>query len=362
MNIRRAAARASIAALLPFAGIGAGAERAGASRQQRRSCEREIEEQKQRLLILERKLEIQQEAATAAAATAPRITASASRFQIGFDRRLELRAPARHVARRRAHLRRRLGAGNRRHLHPAARAPDLRRHLRQHLRLQVHAGLRRRPHRSSSMPTSRRASIPRSHRDRRQVQAAGGSRAPAELGGHPLHRARAARPTSSRTATSVVQLSGDFERRRLQLPGGLLQRRHRRPEQRQPRDAGRGSGHRRRLRRAPLLPAVPRIRATSACAASGSASARTWVDVDGTAANTALAAYRSPGQQSIFAYRANTATGVTPNNATFADGERLRLAPQLYYYRGSFGVSGRIHAGRTGRVARHRRRDARQTR
>ena len=58
------------------------------------------------------------------------------------------------------------------------------------------------------------------------------------------------------------------------------------------------------------------------------------------AANTALSAYRSPGQQSIFAYRANTATGVTPNNATFADGERLRLAPQLYYYRGSFGLFG----------------------
>ena len=39
-------------------------------------------------------------------------------------------------------------------------------------------------------------------------------------------------------------------------------------------------------------------------------------------------------------YRANTATGVTPNNATFADGERLRLAPQVYYYRGSFGLLG----------------------
>jgi len=66
----------------------------------------------------------------------------------------------------------------------------------------------------------------------------------------------------------------------------------------------------------------------------------TWVDVEGTAANTALSAYRSPGQQSVFAYRANTATGTTPNNATFANGERLRLAPQFYYYRGSFGVLG----------------------
>ena len=42
----------------------------------------------------------------------------------------------------------------------------------------------------------------------------------------------------------------------------------------------------------------------------------------------------------MFSYRANNATGVTPNNATFANGERLRLAPQLYYYRGSFGLLG----------------------
>jgi phosphate-selective porin OprO/OprP len=66
----------------------------------------------------------------------------------------------------------------------------------------------------------------------------------------------------------------------------------------------------------------------------------TWVDVAGTAANTALAAFRSPGQQSVFSYRANNATGVTPNNATYADGQRLRLAPQLYYYRGSVGFLG----------------------
>jgi phosphate-selective porin OprO/OprP len=45
----------------------------------------------------------------------------------------------------------------------------------------------------------------------------------------------------------------------------------------------------------------------------------------------------------VFAYRANTATGTTPNNATFADGERLRLAPQFYYYRGSFGVLGEYY-------------------
>ena len=66
----------------------------------------------------------------------------------------------------------------------------------------------------------------------------------------------------------------------------------------------------------------------------------TWQDLDGAAANPYLPSYRSQGQLSVFSYRANTATGVTPNNATFADGERLRLAPQLYYYRGSFGFLG----------------------
>lgn len=66
----------------------------------------------------------------------------------------------------------------------------------------------------------------------------------------------------------------------------------------------------------------------------------TWQDLPGVATNPYLSAYRSQGQQSVFAYRSNTATGATPNNATYANGERLRLAPQLYFYRGSFGFLG----------------------
>jgi phosphate-selective porin OprO/OprP len=66
----------------------------------------------------------------------------------------------------------------------------------------------------------------------------------------------------------------------------------------------------------------------------------TWQDLDGAATNPYLPSYRSQGQLGVFSYRANTATGATPNNATYADGERLRLAPQLYYYRGSFGFLG----------------------
>src|SRR5687768_14688019 len=79
VNNRRAVAIA-IAALLPFSGS-AFAQTAGGD--SNADLRQEIEDQKQRLLILERKLELQQEAATAAAASAPRITASASRFQIG---------------------------------------------------------------------------------------------------------------------------------------------------------------------------------------------------------------------------------------------------------------------------------------
>jgi phosphate-selective porin OprO and OprP len=69
----------------------------------------------------------------------------------------------------------------------------------------------------------------------------------------------------------------------------------------------------------------------------------TYVDVTGSAANTLLPSYRTPGQATFFSYRGNTAaTGTTPalNNATFADGERLRYSPQFYWYYSSFGVLG----------------------
>jgi phosphate-selective porin OprO/OprP len=64
----------------------------------------------------------------------------------------------------------------------------------------------------------------------------------------------------------------------------------------------------------------------------------TYVDSTGSGTNTLLTSYRTPGQATFFSYRANTAT--TGNNATFADGERLRYSPQFYYYYGSIGVLG----------------------
>lgn len=69
----------------------------------------------------------------------------------------------------------------------------------------------------------------------------------------------------------------------------------------------------------------------------------TYVDVTGSTTNTLLPSYRTPGQASFFSYRGNTAaTATTPaiNNATFADGQRLRYSPQFYWYHRNFGVMG----------------------
>jgi len=61
--------------------------------------------------------------------------------------------------------------------------------------------------------------------------------------------------------------------------------------------------------------------------------AATYTDQDGTVAQPLLPTYRTPGQSTFFRYR----TGTTP---TLADGERTRIAPQFYYYVGSFGLLG----------------------
>jgi phosphate-selective porin OprO/OprP len=62
--------------------------------------------------------------------------------------------------------------------------------------------------------------------------------------------------------------------------------------------------------------------------------AGTYTDQTGTATQTLLPAFRSPGQATFFRYSA--AAGAS--GATIADGQRTRLAPQLYYYAGSLGV------------------------
>ncbi|HVO46408.1 MAG TPA: porin [Steroidobacteraceae bacterium] len=59
----------------------------------------------------------------------------------------------------------------------------------------------------------------------------------------------------------------------------------------------------------------------------------TYVNSTGSATNTLLASYKTPGQQTFFTYR----TGAT---ATYADGKRERWTPQFYYYAGPFGAIG----------------------
>jgi phosphate-selective porin OprO/OprP len=64
--------------------------------------------------------------------------------------------------------------------------------------------------------------------------------------------------------------------------------------------------------------------------------AGTYVNSTGSTTTTLLPSYRTPGQQTFFSYR-----GTTPGvNGTIADGERLRWTPQAYYSIGSFAVLG----------------------
>jgi phosphate-selective porin OprO/OprP len=61
--------------------------------------------------------------------------------------------------------------------------------------------------------------------------------------------------------------------------------------------------------------------------------AATYADQQGTAAQPLLPAFRTPGQSTFFRYRGDSAP-------TLADGDRTRIAPQFYYYVGSFGLLG----------------------
>jgi phosphate-selective porin OprO and OprP len=53
--------------------------------------------------------------------------------------------------------------------------------------------------------------------------------------------------------------------------------------------------------------------------------------------NSGLPSYRTPGQNTLFKYGSST---TTPANNVFADGRRIRIAPQGYFYSGPFGLLG----------------------
>ena len=63
--------------------------------------------------------------------------------------------------------------------------------------------------------------------------------------------------------------------------------------------------------------------------------AGSWNDQVGSATQPLLPSFRTPGQSTFFRYRAAGTTA-----GSIADGERFRLAPQFYYYVGALGVLG----------------------
>jgi phosphate-selective porin OprO and OprP len=63
--------------------------------------------------------------------------------------------------------------------------------------------------------------------------------------------------------------------------------------------------------------------------------AGTYTDQAGDAIQPLLPSFRSPGQATFFRYRAAGTTA-----GTIADGERTRIAPQFYYYAGGLGLIG----------------------
>ncbi|MES1146912.1 MAG: porin [Solimonas sp.] len=71
-------------------------------------------------------------------------------------------------------------------------------------------------------------------------------------------------------------------------------------------------------------------------------------------ANTSswLPSYKTTAQQSFFSYRGDTASTTNVNEATFANGTHTRLSPQAYYYYGSFGLLGEYVASKQA-VTRH---------
>jgi phosphate-selective porin OprO and OprP len=56
--------------------------------------------------------------------------------------------------------------------------------------------------------------------------------------------------------------------------------------------------------------------------------------------NVLLTTYNTTGQQALFGFRGDNAATSAVNEATYADGKRVRWSPQAYYYLGSFGLLG----------------------
>ena len=333
MNIKRAAVSASIAALLPFAV--AQAQDAPAAGDSNAELRREIEEQKQRLLVLERKLELQDEAAKSAAASAAKVTASATRFQIAS-------ANGENIVRLRGtlHADNRVYGGD-----SVAETADT--FILRRVRPTIEGtfggiyDFRFTPDFGGGRSVIIDAYVA-ARFDPRATLTVGKFKPPVGLerlqSGADLRFIERGLPTFLVPNRDIgAQLSGEFGGGKFAYQVGYFNG---------VTDGGSSEG---------LSSPDVEVDTKGDYAArvffqpfidSGNFSLRglgfgigsTWIDIDGSAANAALASYRSPGQQSVFSYRSNTAAAGAPSNATFADGQRLRLAPQLYYSRGQFGL------------------------
>jgi len=335
VNIRRATALASLA-LLPFAGA-AHAQDAPSQAGVNDDLRQEIEAQKQRLAVLERKLEIQDEAAKAAAASAPRITASATRFQIGSaDGANFIRFRGTLFADNRAY------AGD---SAPETADTFLLRSVRPTIE-GTFGGIY--DFRITPDFGSGRSIIVDAYaaaRFKPGFVVTAGKFKPSvgleRLASEPdLKFMERGLPTLLVPNRDLgVQLSGDFAGGAFSyqvgyfngVTDGQSSDNLASPDV----ESDTGGDYAARVFFQPFVNSDNfNLRGL------GFGVGSTWQDLDGVATNPYLPSYRSQGQLNVFSYRANTATGTTPNNATFADGERLRLAPQLYYYRGSFGFLG----------------------
>jgi phosphate-selective porin OprO/OprP len=334
VNYRRAAALTTL--LLPFAGAAFAQQAAGAGNGND-ELRREIEDQKQRLAVLERKLEIQQEAATAAAASAPRLTISASRFQFGnTDNSNFIRF------RGTLHADNRVFGGD---SVPETADTFLLRRVRPTIE-GTFGGIY--DFRFTPDFGGGRSIVVDAYAAARfnsgAVVTVGKFKPPVGLerlqSGADIRFIERGLPTNLVPNRDIgVQLGGDFAGGAFSyqvayfngVTDGQSSDNLTTPDV----ESDTGGDYAARVFFQPFINSDNfNLRGL------GFGLGSTWQDIPGVATNTYLSAYRSPGQQSVFAYRANTATGVTPNNATFANGERLRLAPQFYYSRGSFGILG----------------------
>jgi phosphate-selective porin OprO/OprP len=333
VNIKRAVVSASLAALLPFAV--AQAQEAPAAGDSNAELRREIEEQKHRLLQLERRLELQDETATSAAASAPKVTAGASRFLIASangDNHVRLRGTL--------HADNRVYGGD-----SVAETADT--FLLRRVRPTIEGtfggiyDFRFTPDFGGGRSVIIDAFVAARFNPGATLTV-GKFKPPVGLerlqSGADLRFIERGLPTFLVPNRDIgAQLSGEFAGGKFAYQVGYFNG---------VTDGGSSEGL-----SSPDVEAdtkgdyaarvffQPFINSQNfSLRGLGFGIGSTWIDVDGSAANTALGAYRSPGQQGVFSYRGNTAAAGTPSNATFADGQRLRLAPQLYYSRGQFGL------------------------